>query len=167
MTTLHTSLLLCRQSPPCMLPSERLAFCHTKDSALAGHSFGEYSALISIADVLPLSSFVGVMFYREITEQPVVGRDLRNLFNHAMCAVNLSWISKPSITPPSGHNIHSQTASQQYVTLMNALNYLKVEKVDIAKVCGIICSVMQETKRWKKVEEVPLLKSVTPVIFCA
>jgi fatty acid synthase subunit beta len=35
-----------------------------KDCAFAGHSLGEYSALASIADILPVSSLVDVIFYR-------------------------------------------------------------------------------------------------------
>ena len=34
-----------------------------KDCAFTGHSLGEYSALASIADVLPISSLVDVVFY--------------------------------------------------------------------------------------------------------
>ena len=34
-----------------------------KDRAFAGHSLGEYSALVSITDVLPISSLVDVVFY--------------------------------------------------------------------------------------------------------
>jgi fatty acid synthase subunit alpha, fungi type len=45
------------------------------DCAFAGHSLGEYSALASIADVLPVSSLVDVVFYRGITMQRAVERD--------------------------------------------------------------------------------------------
>ena len=65
-----------------------------KDSAFAGHSLGEYSALASIADVLPISSLVDVVFYRGITMQRAVERDSQNRSNYAMCAVNPSRISK-------------------------------------------------------------------------
>ena len=65
-----------------------------KDSAFAGHSLGEYSALASIADVLPISSLVDVVFYRGITMQRAVERDAHNRSNYAMCAVNPSRISK-------------------------------------------------------------------------
>jgi fatty acid synthase subunit alpha len=34
-----------------------------RDSAFAGHSLREYSALASIADVLPISSLINVVFY--------------------------------------------------------------------------------------------------------
>jgi len=65
-----------------------------KDCAFAGHSLGEYSALASIADVLPISSLVDVVFYRGITMQRAVERNSKNQSNYAMCAVNPSRISK-------------------------------------------------------------------------
>ena len=64
-----------------------------KGGAFAGHSLGEYSALASIPDVLPISSLVDVVFYRGITMQRAVERDARNRSNYAMCAVNPSRIS--------------------------------------------------------------------------
>src|ERR1700729_1351868 len=65
-----------------------------KGRAFAGHSLGEYSALASIADVLPVSSLVDVVFYRGIPMQRAVERDSENRSNYAMCAVNPSRISK-------------------------------------------------------------------------
>lgn len=65
-----------------------------KDSAFAGHSLGEYSALASIADVLPISALVDVVFYRGITMQRAVERDSKNRSNYAMCAVNPGRVSK-------------------------------------------------------------------------
>lgn len=65
-----------------------------RDCAFAGHSLGEYSALASIADVLPISSLVDVVFYRGITMQRAVERDAQNRSNYAMCAVNPSRILK-------------------------------------------------------------------------
>jgi fatty acid synthase subunit alpha len=59
-----------------------------KDSAFAGHSLGEYSALASIADVLHISALVDVVFYCGITMQ----RDSENRSNYAMCVVNPSRI---------------------------------------------------------------------------
>lgn len=64
------------------------------DCAFAGHSLGEYSALASIGDVLPISALVDVVFYRGITMQRAVERDSQNRSNYAMCAVNPSRISK-------------------------------------------------------------------------
>ena len=65
-----------------------------KNCAFAGHSLGEYSALASIADVLPISALVDVVFYRGITMQRAVERDEAGRSNYAMCAVNPSRISK-------------------------------------------------------------------------
>lgn len=63
------------------------------DCSYAGHSLGEYSALASVADVLPISSLVDVVFYRGITMQRAVERDASGRSNYAMCAVNPSRIS--------------------------------------------------------------------------
>ncbi|KAL5526485.1 FAS2 [Sanghuangporus sanghuang] len=126
------------------------------DSGFAGHSLGEYSALASIADVLPISALVDVVFYRGITMQRAVERDDQNRSNYAMCAVNPSRISKTfndaalrEIVDSIAHQtqllleiVNYNVEGQQYVcagelvalqTLTNVLNYLKVEKVDIAK----------------------------------
>ncbi|KAI0749711.1 fatty acid synthase [Daedaleopsis nitida] len=127
-----------------------------KDSAFAGHSLGEYSALASIADVLPISALADVVFYRGITMQRAVERDAQNRSNYAMCAVNPSRISKTfndAALREVVDNISSRTGclleivnfnveGQQYVcagelvalqTLTNVLNYLKIEKIDIPK----------------------------------
>ena len=65
-----------------------------KDSAFAGHSLGEYSALASIAGVLTISALVDVVFYRGITMQRAVERDAQNRSNYAMCAVNPGRVSR-------------------------------------------------------------------------
>ncbi|KAH8117927.1 fatty acid synthase [Phellopilus nigrolimitatus] len=126
------------------------------DCAFAGHSLGEYSALASIADVLPIASLVDVVFYRGITMQRAVERDELNRSNYAMCAVNPSRISKTfndaalrEVVDSISHLtkllleiVNYNVEGQQYVcagelvalqTLTNVLNYIKVEKVDIAK----------------------------------
>jgi fatty acid synthase subunit alpha len=64
------------------------------NSAFADHSLGDYSALALIADILPVSSLVDVVFYCGITMQSAVKHDSQNRLNYAMCAVNPSWISK-------------------------------------------------------------------------
>jgi len=127
-----------------------------KGCAYAGHSLGEYSALASIADVLPISSLVDVVFYRGITMQRAVERDARNRSNYAMCAVNPSRISRTfndaalrevvDCISSKGNVlieiVNFNVEGQQYVCagelvalecLTNVLNYMKVEKVDIAK----------------------------------
>ncbi|KIO16925.1 hypothetical protein M407DRAFT_12583 [Tulasnella calospora MUT 4182] len=52
--------------------------------AFAGHSLGEYSALASIADTMPIASLVDVVFYRGITMQRAVERDSQNRSNYAI-----------------------------------------------------------------------------------
>ena len=150
--------------------------CIQKNAIFAGHSLGEYSALASVAGVLPISSLVDVVFYRGITMQRAVERDSANRSNYAMCAVNPSRISSSfndsalrevvddisrktnclleivnfnvevrqfffsfvAIFSPDG-----RLQGQQYVcagelvaleTMTNVLNYLKIQKVDLAKV---------------------------------
>ncbi|KAI0787467.1 fatty acid synthase [Fomes fomentarius] len=126
------------------------------DSAFAGHSLGEYSALASIADVLPISALADVVFYRGITMQRAVERDSQNRSNYAMCAVNPSRVSKTftdaalrevvdniaTCTSTLLEIVNFNVEGQQYVTagelialqtLTNVLNYLKLEKIDIAK----------------------------------
>lgn len=74
--------------------------CATKASfrmtAFAGHSLSKYSALTSIADVLPVSSLVDVVFYQGITMQLAVKHDSENWLNHMhmMCAINPGRIPK-------------------------------------------------------------------------
>ncbi|KAH7913599.1 hypothetical protein BJ138DRAFT_606981 [Hygrophoropsis aurantiaca] len=127
-----------------------------KDCAFAGHSLGEYSALASIADVLHISALVDVVFYRGITMQRAVERDSQNRSNYAMCAVNPSRISRTftdaalrevvdTIATRTGtllEIVNYNVEGQQYVcagellalqTMTNVLNYLKVQKIDIAK----------------------------------
>ncbi|KAG8716660.1 3-oxoacyl-[acyl-carrier-protein] synthase [Ceratobasidium sp. 394] len=127
-----------------------------KDCAFAGHSLGEYSALASIADVLPVSALVDVVFYRGITMQRAVERDAQNRSNYAMCAVNPSRIGKTfsdaalrEVVDSVSHQtdllleiVNFNVEGQQYVcagellaleTLTNVLNYLKVKKIDIQK----------------------------------
>src|SRR6266581_3757956 len=66
------------------------------DAAFAGHSLGEFSALASVADILPNSSLVDVVFYRGLTMQCAVECDEQSRLNYAMCAVNPSHVSKMS-----------------------------------------------------------------------
>ncbi|TFK33214.1 fatty acid synthase [Crucibulum laeve] len=127
-----------------------------KDCGFAGHSLGEYSALASIADVLHISALVDVVFYRGITMQRAVERDAQNRSNYAMCAVNPSRISKTfsdaalrevvdtiaTISSSLLEIVNYNVEGQQYVcagelvalqTMTNVLNYLKIQKIDIAQ----------------------------------
>ena len=65
-----------------------------RDSSFAGHSLGEYSALAALAEVMPIESLVAVVFYRGLTMQVAVERDITGRSNYSMCAVNPSRISK-------------------------------------------------------------------------
>ena len=65
-----------------------------KNCMFAGHSLGEYSALASIADILPISALVDVVFYRGITMQRAVERDHLNRSSYGMVAANPSRIGK-------------------------------------------------------------------------
>ncbi|KAF9518449.1 hypothetical protein BS47DRAFT_1420870 [Hydnum rufescens UP504] len=149
--------------------TEKAAFdnMHSKDlvqpnCAFASHSLREYSALASIADVLPVSSLVDVVFYRGITMQHAMECDAHNRSNYAMCAVNPSCISK-TFNEVALHEVveviahHSNVLLEivimlrcnfgsQYVctgdllalqSLMNVLNYLKKENIDIQKTYSV------------------------------
>lgn len=125
-----------------------------KDSAFAGHSLGEYSALASIAEVMPIESLVSVVFYRGLTMQVAVERDEQGRSNYSMCAVNPSRIGKSfneqalqyvceNIAETTGwllEIVNLNVANMQYVCagdlraldcLTNVTNYLKAQKIDI------------------------------------
>jgi fatty acid synthase subunit alpha, fungi type len=63
-------------------------------AAFAGHSLGEFSALAAVADILPNSSLVDIVFYRGPTMQHAVERDEQGRSNYAVCAVNPSRVGK-------------------------------------------------------------------------
>lgn len=126
------------------------------DSPFAGHSLGEYSALTSLADVMPIESLVDVVFYRGMTMQVAVPRDAAGRSNYGMVAVNPSRVSSTFDDTALRfvvENIAQRTEwlleivnynveNQQYVaagdlraldTLTNVLNFLKVQKINIDK----------------------------------
>jgi fatty acid synthase subunit beta len=125
-----------------------------RDSSFAGHSLGEYSALASIAEVMPIESLVSVVFYRGLTMQVAVERDELGRSNYSMCAVNPSRISKTfneqalqyvveNIAETTGwlvEIVNYNVANMQYVCagdlraldcMTNVLNVLKMQKIDI------------------------------------
>lgn len=60
----------------------------------AGHSLGEFSALGSIAEIMPIERLISVVFFRGLTMQMAVGRDDAGRSNFSMCAVNPALVSK-------------------------------------------------------------------------
>ncbi|KAF7505865.1 hypothetical protein GJ744_012487 [Endocarpon pusillum] len=125
-----------------------------RDSSFAGHSLGEYSALASIAEVMPIESLVSVVFYRGLTMQVAVERDEQGRSNYSMAAVNPSRIGKSfteqalqyvieNISEETGwllEIVNYNVANMQYVTagdlraidcMTNVLNVLKMQKIDI------------------------------------
>ncbi|KAJ3517947.1 hypothetical protein NLJ89_g178 [Agrocybe chaxingu] len=120
------------------------------------------------SDVLHISNLVDVVFYRGITMQRAVERDSENRSNYAMCAVNPSRISPTfsdaalrevvdtiaTVTTALLEIVNYNVEGQQYVcagelvalqTMTNVLNFLKIQKIDIAK--------LTETYTVEKVKE--------------
>lgn len=161
---LPTGLLLATQfTQPALTLMEKALFEDLKskslvptDTMFAGHSLGEYSALASLGNVMPIESLVDVVFYRGMTMQVAVPRDELGRSNYGMCAVNPLRIL-PSFNDAAlrfvVEHISEQTGwlleivnynveNTQYVTagdlraldtVTNVLNVMKLNKVDIAK----------------------------------
>lgn len=126
------------------------------DIMFAGHSLGEYSALSSLANVMPIESLVDVVFYRGMTMQVAVPRDELGRSNYGMCAINPTRVN-PTFNDAALRFVVDEVASKtgwlleivnynventQYVaagdlraldTLTNVLNVLKLNKIDIVK----------------------------------
>lgn len=126
------------------------------DVMFAGHSLGEYSALSSLANVMPIESLVDVVFYRGMTMQVAVPRDELGRSNYGMCAVNPTRVN-PTFNDAALRFVVDEVASKtgwlleivnynventQYVTagdlraldtLTNVLNVIKLNKIDIVK----------------------------------
>ncbi|KAI9604272.1 hypothetical protein H4Q26_003886 [Puccinia striiformis f. sp. tritici PST-130] len=84
-----------------LVVTEKAAFEDLREKGLvqegapfAGHSLGVYSALASIAGVLPIPSLVDVVFFRGITMQHAVEQDEQTRSKCAMAAINPSRIGK-------------------------------------------------------------------------
>lgn len=126
------------------------------DVMFAGHSLGEYSALSSLANVMPIESLVDVVFYRGMTMQVAVPRDELGRSNYGMCAVNPTRVSGnfndaalrfvvDEVSSKTGwllEIVNYNVENTQYVTagdlraldtLTNVLNFIKVKKIDIVK----------------------------------
>ncbi|VEU23428.1 DEKNAAC104691 [Brettanomyces naardenensis] len=148
---------------PALTLMEKAAFEDMRSKGLvpekcmfAGHSLGEYSALSSIANVMPIESLVDVVFYRGMTMQVAVPRDELGRSNYGMIAVNPSRVSSTfddlalrfvidHIGKQTGwllEIVNYNVENQQYVaagdlraldTLTNTLNIVKVQKIAIDK----------------------------------
>lgn len=126
------------------------------DVMFAGHSLGEYSALSSLANVMPIESLVDVVFYRGMTMQVAVPRDELGRSNYGMCAVNPTRVSGnfndaalrfvvDEVSSNTGwllEIVNYNVENTQYVTagdlraldtLTNVLNFIKINKIDIVK----------------------------------
>ncbi|KAI5956395.1 FAS1 [Candida jiufengensis] len=159
-----TGLLSATQfTQPALTLMEKAAYEDIKSKGLipsdimyAGHSLGEYSALSSLANVMPIESLVDVVFYRGMTMQVAVPRDELGRSNYGMCAINPSRISATfndaalrfvveETSKRTGwllEIVNYNVENQQYVaagdlrcldTLTNVLNVLKINKIDIVK----------------------------------
>ncbi|KAK6202274.1 S-acyl fatty acid synthase thioesterase [Scheffersomyces amazonensis] len=159
-----TGLLSATQfTQPALTLMEKAAYEDIKSKGLipsdimfAGHSLGEYSALSSLANVMPIESLVDVVFYRGMTMQVAVPRDSLGRSNYGMCAVNPSRVSatfddaalrfvvdEVSLrTQWLLEIVNYNVENQQYVaagdlraldTLTNVLNVIKLNKIDIVK----------------------------------
>ncbi|KAI8643676.1 fatty acid synthase [Parasitella parasitica] len=159
-----TGLLFATQfTQPALTLMEKAAFEDMRSKeliqsncAFAGHSLGEYAALASVGDVLPLDSLVDVVFYRGMTMQSAVKRDEEGRSNYGMVAVNPARVSRTfndtalryvvdSIARRGGdvlEIVNFNVENWQYVAagalqnldaLANVLNYIKTANIDLQK----------------------------------
>lgn len=158
-----TGLLFATQfTQPALTLMEKAAFEDMRSKeliqsncAFAGHSLGEYAALASVGDVLPLTSLVDIVFYRGMTMQSAVKRDEEGRSNYGMAAINPSRVSKTfndtalrfvvdaiaqrgDVLEIVNFNVENWQyvaagALQNLDALTNVLNYIKTANVDIQK----------------------------------
>lgn len=126
------------------------------DIMFAGHSLGEYSALSSLANVMPIESLVDVVFYRGMTMQVAVPRDDLGRSNYGMVAINPTRVNPTfndsalrfvidEVSLKTGwllEIVNYNVENTQYVaagdlraldTITNVLNVIKLNKIDIVK----------------------------------
>ena len=70
-----------------------------ENSSYAGHSLGEYAALTSFGEFMPIENLVSIVFYRGLTMQLCVERDELGRTNYSMCAINPSKVCKGFYIP--------------------------------------------------------------------
>ncbi|EGF98545.1 uncharacterized protein MELLADRAFT_79679 [Melampsora larici-populina 98AG31] len=101
-------------------------------AAFAGHSLGEYSALASMAGILPISSSVDVVFFRALRE---VVETISKRCNVLVEIVNFNVEGQQYVA--AGELVALQT-------LTNVLNFLKIQNIDIAKLQAMM--LLEEVK---------------------
>jgi len=86
---------------PAIMVAEKARFEDMKENGLvqndavfAGHSLGEYSGLAAMAEFMPFTSLMDVIFYRGLVMQFAVDRDAHASTDYSMVAVNPSRVSK-------------------------------------------------------------------------
>ena len=94
-------LFLTQFAQPTLTLLERASFADMKAKGLiqegaqfAGHSLGEFGALGSMTDFMPVEKFVSLSFYRGLTMSLVMERDEHGRTEYSMMAVNPSKVSK-------------------------------------------------------------------------
>ncbi|KAM5463518.1 putative PKS/NRPS-like protein biosynthetic cluster [Microsporum audouinii] len=65
-----------------------------EESLFAGHSLGEYVALVAIGKILTIEQMAALVFYRGLTMYNAVKHDSSGATNYSMCAVNPTRVSK-------------------------------------------------------------------------
>lgn len=65
-----------------------------EESLFAGHSLGEYVALVAVGKILTIEQMAALVFYRGLTMSNSVKRDSNGATNYSMCAVNPMRVSK-------------------------------------------------------------------------
>lgn len=71
-----------------------------REAKFAGHSLGEYGALGSMTDFMPIEKLVSLAFYRGLTMSRSIERDQHGRSDYSMMAVNASRVTKgPNYSP--------------------------------------------------------------------
>ena len=96
-------LFLTQFAQPTLTLLEKATFADLQSKGLvqqearyAGHSLGEYGALGSMTNFMPIEKLVSVAFYRGLTMSLSVERDQHGRTDYSMMAVNASRVMKGS-----------------------------------------------------------------------
>lgn len=65
----------------------------SKTTTFAGHSLGEYTAILALGKLVPLETLMSIVFYRGLSMQVAVERDEANRSPFAMFAINPQKLS--------------------------------------------------------------------------